>query len=272
MRHHCGVSTSQKQTKQQRREAARQARLEAERAAALSARRKRRLTMLGAVLGLAAVLVVVAVVVSSGNKNDSSSRAGKVEKATGAIPGQTESREMLTGIPQQGIYLGNPKAPVRFVEFADLQCPFCAQYALSTMPGIVQRYVRPGDVRMEFRSLAFIGPDSVRAARVAQAAAQQDKLWNFIDLAYRNQGKENSGWATDALLRRVATAVPGLDADRAFAARDGAAVTGALKAADSLAATSGVQSTPTFLVGRGSSLKAVDAAGLEAAIKAAVAR
>ena len=112
----------------------------------------------------------------------------------------------------------------------------------------------------------------MRAARVTQAAAQQDKLWNFVDLAYRNQGKENSGWATDALLRRLAGAVPGLDADRAFAARNGAAVTGALKAADTLATTSGVQSTPTFLVGRGSSLKAVDAAGLEAAIKAAVKR
>jgi protein-disulfide isomerase len=179
---------------------------------------------------------------------------------------------MLSGIPQHGLALGDPKAPVRVIEFADLQCPFCRDYSLSTMPRLVQDYVRPGKVRMEFRSLAFIGPDSERAARVAQAAAQQNKLWNFVDLAYFNQGKENSGWATDAVLRRIAGAVPGLDVNRAFAARDTAAVTAQLNAANTLAGAKGVQSTPTFLVGRGSSLKAVDAAGLPAAIKAAVAR
>jgi protein-disulfide isomerase len=190
--------------------------------------------------------------------------------ASGPVTGAPESSAMLSGIPQNGIVLGNPKAPVRVIEFADLQCPFCRAYALNTMPGLVRDYVRPGKVRMEFRSLSFIGSDSVRAARVAQAAAQQDKLWNFVDLAYFNQGKENSGWATDAVLKRLAGAVPGLDVNRAFAARDSAAVTKQLNAANSLATSSGVQSTPTFLVGRGSNLKAVDAAGLPAAIKAAV--
>ena len=110
----------------------------------------------------------------------------------------------------------------------------------------------------------------MRAARVAQAAASQDKLWNFVDLMYRNQGRENSGYATDAYLRRVAAAVPGLDVDKAFAARGGAAVTAKLQAAQSAATKAGVNSTPTFLVQHGSSTKVVDAAGIGAAIKAAV--
>jgi len=252
-------------TRKQRRDAARHARVEREAAAAAAAARRRRLTRLGAVLGAAAIVVAVLVAMSA-----SGSGSKAAPRTASSVSGASATSALLAGIPQKGLVLGDAKAPVRVVEFADLQCPFCRDVTLSTMPDIVKRYVRPGDVRMEFRSLAFIGPDSVRAARVTQAAAQQDKLWNFVDLAYRNQGKENSGWATDALLRRLAGAVPGLDADRAFAARNGAAVTGALKAADTLATTSGVQSTPTFLVGRGSSLKAVDAAGLEAAIKAAV--
>ena len=109
------------------------------------------------------------------------------------------------------------------------------------MPGLVQKYVRTGKVRMEFHALAFIGPDSVRAARVAEAAGRQNKLWNVADLAYHNQGKENSGWATDAKLRSIAAAVPGLDVNQVFAARNSAAVTAQLKAASDLATRSGVQ-------------------------------
>ena len=179
---------------------------------------------------------------------------------------------MLADIPQDGLTLGDPKAPVRVIEFADLQCPVCRDYASGVMPRLVQDYVRPGKVRMEFRALAFIGPDSVRAARVAEAAARQDKLWNVVDLAYFNQGRENSGYATDVFLRRLAAAVPGLDVGRVFAERDSAAVGAQLDAAERLATRYGVNSTPTFLVGRGSALQAVDAAGLPAAIKAAVGR
>jgi protein-disulfide isomerase len=252
-------------TRKERRDAARRERVEREAALAAAAARRRRLIRLGAVLGAAALVVAVLVAVSTSGSGTKTAAPA----ATASVTGARESSAMLSGIPQNGIVLGDPKAPVRVVEFADLQCPFCAAYALNTMPRLVQDYVRPGKVRMEFRTLAFIGPDSVRAARVAQAAAQQDKLWNFVDLAYFNQGKENSGWATDALLKRLATAA-GVDANGAFAARDGAAVTAALKSAQTLATSSGVQSTPTFLVGRGSQLKAVDAAGLPAAIKAAV--
>jgi protein-disulfide isomerase len=263
------VPTVAEPTRNERRDAARRERVERETALAAAAARRRRLIRLGAVLAAAALVVAVLVVVSaSGSGTKITSRTA----GTGPVAGARESSALLSGIPQHGLTLGDPKAPVRVVEFADLQCPFCRDYSTGVLPRLVRDYVRPGTVRMEFRSLAFIGPDSVRAARVAEAAARQNKLWNVVDLAYFNQGKENSGWATDALLRRIAGSVPGLDVKRVFAERDSAAVTRQLKAAGTLATASGVQSTPTFLVGRGSSLKAVDAAGLPAAIKAAVGR
>jgi protein-disulfide isomerase len=249
-------------TRKQRHDAARADRIEREAALAAAAARRRRLTRLGGVLAAAAIVVAVLIAVSTAGSRSATSSA--------KVSGASEASALFAGIPQKGLVLGNANAPVRVVEFADLQCPFCRDYSLSEMPTLVNQYVRTGKVRMEFRSLAFIGSDSVRAARVAQAAGRQDKLWNFLDLAYRNQGKENSGWATDALLKRLASAVPGLDVDRAMAARNSAAVTGALNTAQTEATRAGVQLTPTFLVGRGSSLKAVGAAGLDAAIEAAV--
>ncbi|MEA2321455.1 MAG: hypothetical protein QOD81_1305 [Solirubrobacteraceae bacterium] len=232
--------------------------------------RRRRLVRLGAVLLGAVVAVVVAIAVSSGGGGSTSgSQTGS--GTTGTVAGAPTTR-LLAGIPQSGPVLGRPRAPVRVVEFADLQCPFCREAALGEVAQIVGRDVRPGRVGMEFQPLAFIGPDSEKAGRFVEAAGLQDRLWHAAELLYAQQGPENSGWVTDELLRRVAAAIPGLDARRALSDMSSAAVTARLRAADALAQRHGVQSTPTFLVGRGAALRAVDTQGLQAAVDAAVAQ
>jgi protein-disulfide isomerase len=262
------MPTISQPTRKQLRDEARRARVERENAQRAAAARRSRLIRLGAVLGAAAAVVAVLVAVSASHSG--SSPAGSTAASSGSVSGAAATTALFAGVPQHGTTVGSANASVKVTEFADLQCPFCRQSALTQLPGIVDRYVRPGKVSLQFQSLAFIGPDSVRAARVAQAAGQQDKLWNFVDLMYRNQGRENTGYATDAYLRRLAGAVPGLDVNRAFAARNGAAVTSRLEAASTQATQHGVNSTPTFLVQHGSSTRIVDAAGLQAAIRAAV--
>ncbi|HEY7621806.1 MAG TPA: thioredoxin domain-containing protein [Solirubrobacteraceae bacterium] len=253
------MSTPRKPTKQERRDAARAARLEAERAEAASAQRRKRLTILLSVLGAAAVLVVVAIVVSGGKDNSAKSRPEAAQKAAGPIPGQKESAEMLAGIPQQGIYLGKATAPVRLVEFADLQCPFCREYALQTMPQLVQDYVRTGKVRMEFQNLSFIGDDSVTAGRSASAAGAQNRVWNFVDVFYYNQGEENSGYVTQEFLDSIYKAA-GVDAAKATAFAGTPAALKPLATANTFADKEGVTQTPTILIGkRGGSLQKVDA-------------
>ena len=254
------MSTEPKPTKQERRDAARAARVEAEQAQASAAMRRRRLRLLLAVLGVAAAVVVIAIVVSGGGGDDAAkSRPAAAQKASGAIPGEKESAEMLDGIPQKGIYLGNAAAPVRVVEFADLQCPFCREYSLQVLPRIVQDYVRSGKVRIEFRNLAFLGKDSVTAGRAASAAAQQNRLWNFVDTVYFNQGEENSGYVTPAFLAKIYKA-SGVDAAKANAYAGTAAAGKPLAAADALGNQLDVQSTPTIFVGkRGGALTPVQA-------------
>jgi protein-disulfide isomerase len=265
------MSSEPRQTRQQRREAARAARVEAERAQAAAAQRRRRLVTLGGVLAVAAVVVVVAILVSGGGGDDASDRPQAAQTSSGAIPGQKESAEMLAGIPQKGIYLGKADAPVRLVEFADLQCPICREYSLQSLPQLVQDYVRTGKVRMEFRNLSFLGPDSITAGRAAAAAAKQNKLWNFADVLYYNQGEENSGYVTQDFIDRInkAAGVDSAEAD-AFAKSD--ASQEPLGAANTLANQLGVNATPTILVGkRGGELKAVDADATDvAAYKSAI--
>jgi protein-disulfide isomerase len=206
---------------------------------ALAERRRRRLWLFGASAVVAAILVAVAIAVSSSDEGTGNT--------TGPPEGAAEVNALYRGIPQQVNQLGRPDAPVGMVEFADLQCPYCAEYSRDVMPTVVERYVRPGRVKVAFANLAFIGEDSEEAARMAAGAALQGKLFEFVDLVYRNQGSENSGWVDDDYLRRIATAV-GVDAERAFGARGTPRVTGALDGAKAEAEQAGVKGTPTVLI------------------------
>jgi len=154
---------------------------------------------------------------------------------------------------------------VTMVEFGDLQCPFCREYAIKALPAIVNEYVRPGKVKLVFTGLAFIGPDSETALRATYAAGLQGKLWNYLDLLYRNQGAENSGWVTDGLLRAVGNSIPGLDTNALMLARTSTEVDNAIAVSTQQAQNARVDSTPTFFAGKtGGTLQQVAVSSLSA--------
>jgi hypothetical protein len=62
----------------------------------------------------------------------------------------------VSGIPQEESLLGDPDANVTLIEYADMQCPYCAEYAEQMLPTLVDDYVRPGTVNADFR----VGPSS----------------------------------------------------------------------------------------------------------------
>jgi protein-disulfide isomerase len=113
----------------------------------------------------------------------------------------------------------------------------------------------------------------VKAARAAAAAGEQDRLWQFAHLMYANQGEENSGWVTDALLERIWSAIPGLDVERAKRAAAAGVGTADLALARRLARRYGIDGTPSFVAGRtGGTLEPVDPADLSDQINALVGR
>jgi protein-disulfide isomerase len=208
---------------------------------------------------VAGALVVASILTT---RDDGSAPAGG---SPITVAGAAESRALLAGIPQQGIALGRPTAPVTLVEFADLQCPFCAEWSRNALPELVRDYVRPGRVRIVFRGLTFIGSDSEEALRFALAAGDQGKLWNVVDLLYENQGGENQGWVTDELLTAVGRAVPGLRVERALAERSSASVDAQLAAAETAAAENEIGGTPSFAAGTtGGTLRVLEVDSLDA--------
>jgi protein-disulfide isomerase len=232
---------------------------------------RNRLLLLGAALGAAAVVVVVVILVAGTGKNS----AAEQTTTTASTQTTPAAKNTLAGVPQAGDTLGKASAPVTLAVFEDPQCPFCRQWNVDTLPTVVDTYIKTGRVKLVYRGIDIIGPNSIPGLRAIYAAGEQNKLWSMVEELYRRQGEENSGWITPAVIRSSAVAI-GADPDKLVAAAKSPAVTAKLLAAAKEANASAVQGTPTFLVSRPPglpqqlSLTGLDPATFTAALDAAL--
>lgn len=213
------------------------------------------------VAAFAGAAVIAAALVAASLLGSAAQQEPLASRSTLAAPAERDP--LFRGVPQDGTSLGSPRAPVTLVEYADLQCPYCAQWARDAFPTIVEQYVRTGRVRVVFRGLAFIGPQSDTALRAALAAGEQDRLWDVVHGLFVRQGAENSGWVTDALLRGLGGT--GLDTQRMLDSTRSPWVERQLAAAGRAAERAGVPGTPFFQAGpTGGALTALRVSTLDA--------
>jgi protein-disulfide isomerase len=171
----------------------------------------------------------------------------------GPPEGSEETGLLLEGIPQSANALGSAAAPVTLQYFGDLECPFCRDFTLAVLPSIIQRWVRTGDLRIEYHALeTATGEREVFVAQqvAALAAGKQDKAWYFIETFYREQGEEGSGYVTDAFLEGIASEVPDLNLSQWSSDRADPELAKEIAADEQAAIDAGLSGTPSFLVGR----------------------
>jgi protein-disulfide isomerase len=181
---------------QRDREKRREERL-AEEAKAAGADRRTRLLQLSAGGVFLAIIVVVVVIIVAGSGGSSGGEADNVAHTT-------EVEKMLSGIPQQKLVLGKATAPTTLIMYGDLQCPICKEYIEEVLPEIVATDVKKGEVKLIYRDFIIISEESIPAGEAALAAGEQGKGWSFIQLFYRNQGEERSGYVTDEFIESIA--------------------------------------------------------------------
>ena len=160
---------------------------------------------------------------------------------------QAELNRLFAGIPQHGATLGNQNAASTLVVYEDPQCPFCRQWNIDTLPTVVRDFVRTGKVKLEYRGIVIIGPNSVKGLRAIYAAAPHNKLWNMVDALYARQGAENSGWITNDVIR-AAAGDAGADAAQILARMSSPGVTAELAHVTNQAGADQVRGTPMFVV------------------------
>lgn len=145
-------------------------------------------------------------------------------------------RELETPFP--GAVLGNPNGSVTLVEFSDYACGFCRQ-SLADVEALI---AADPDLRVVIREYPILRAESVDAARMALAAAQQGRYQEFHKAMFR------MGPPTAASIEAAAREAQ-LDLDRARAAIASGALDSHLHANAALAGQLGISGTPGWIVG-----------------------
>jgi protein-disulfide isomerase len=238
------------------------------------------LAIVGGVVLVAVVAIVLGVVLSS-NGGGGSSGGGSVVSASdmsglpkvgnanwsGQLDGAADANALFNGIPQTGLVLGKPTAPVEMEMFIDVQCPFCQDYEVNNLPTVVKDDIKSGKVQLHLQPWAFIGgagSQSFSGRLGLIAASFQNKGYEYAKVLYDNQGTEDTGWLTGRQMALIAASVNGLNLKKWQQSANGSAVKQIASTVDRLAAKAKVQGTPTVLVGcAGNTLQNVTSPQLE---------
>jgi protein-disulfide isomerase len=237
---------------QRSREKRREERLAEESKAASGDRRTRLLQFAagGVFLAIIAVVVVIIAVGSGGSSGGDASNL--VEKP--------EVEKLLSGSSQYGTTIGKKSAPVKLYEYGDLQCPVCKAYSEEILPQVIENKVDGGDSKIVFKNFTIIGEQSAPAGAAALAAGEQGRGWNYLELFYRNQGEENSGYADDEFLTAVAKSSGVGNIAKWNQERKGEKLTGQVEKTTEQAKTFGFTGTPSFAI-KGPSTNGIELLG-----------
>jgi protein-disulfide isomerase len=245
-------------TRKERREQARAHRKAVEEASAAQSDQRKRLIQLGGIAGVVIVIIAIILVAtgSGGSKNAPAPKSAEANAAASAVD------KLLQGIPQKGITLGNPNAPVTIQYFGDLECPICKEFTLGALPKVIEKYVRPGKAKIEYLSMqtATRERETFQTQQVAAlAAGKQNLMWHYIELFYHEQGEEDTGYVTESYLQGLAAQVPGLNTSNWSAARDDPSFANQVISDAQAANQAGFTGTPSFLIGKtGGALKTLE--------------
>jgi protein-disulfide isomerase len=123
------------------------------------------------------------------------------------VEGISTAQGTFGGIPQEGDRLGSGDAPVAIQVFNDMQCGNCRADFLATIPPLVERQVRPGDVKLLLRHYSVAENPLELGFLGAEAAAQQGYGWQYTYLFFRNQAEAERLGIDDEFLESLAGSI-----------------------------------------------------------------
>jgi len=99
--------------------------------------------------------------------------------------------------------LGSSEAAETATLYGGWKCPYTREFLLQEFPDVVEQYVAPGQLAVEFRAVRFQadeswGDDEPRANRAGQAIWHQtpEQFPAYVQTVFENQLSEQTEWAT----------------------------------------------------------------------------
>ena len=171
-----------------------------------------------------------------------------------------------------GETLGRADAPVVLSVWSDFQCPICGRFVRDQYATLKTQFIDTGVLRIESHDIAILGSgdpnESLELAVGARCAGEQGRYWQYHDLIFWNQGRENRGDYGPEFLAAVANRA-GVDRaawDKCVAADT---VRDAIRTETAAASRQGINSTPTLSLNGSKPIAGLpDAASLIAQIQA----
>jgi predicted DsbA family dithiol-disulfide isomerase len=157
--------------------------------------------------------------------------------------------------PFASAWAGNPKGDVTVVMFSDYNCPYCR----ATVPEIERLLAQDSGIRVVWREMPVLGPDSETAAAAALAAARFGKYRAFHDALFTGGHPDSRGIAAAA--RAV-----GLDPGKLSAEAKAPEVQAEISTNLALARRMEIAATPYFVIGNRIYEGAIGFDALEAAV------
>ena len=78
-------------------------------------------------------------------------------------------------------WIGDQNAKITIVVFSGYECPYCAKFALETLPKILQNF----SVKVVFKDFPI--REEVKAHEAANCAGEQGKYWEYHDILFEKQ-------------------------------------------------------------------------------------
>jgi Thioredoxin len=206
---------------------------------------------LGVAIGLGLAVIATALVVDGHTGGQAAAGDRPIRRATENEVDRTVSA-LFAGIPQAGTTLGRRTAHTTMEVFVDLEDPTSRWWFREDLPAIIDGYVRTGALKLRYRAFkrnTYWPAVFISQQTAALAAGAQNKLWDYMDTFFYEQGKELTHYVTDRYLTSIARQTPGLNLTRWQIDRSTGRREEQTAAEDQAARAIGLHVTPAFRIG-----------------------
>ncbi len=185
------------------------------------------------IVGVSAAIVLVVVLAIA-----LSNRPAAVSVAAPELPA-----EWLVGTT-----MGDPNAPVTIQAWEDFMCPACRQWTTTVEPQLLEEYIKPGLVRLEFHQfpLSIHAPGAEMGAQASLCANDLNAFWPYHNRLFPAQDQGQAGFTIDALVRYADEL--GLDSRAFMDCMSSQKYRGEVAASGNEALNMGLNATPSVIV------------------------